>query len=337
MNTEQRILFLFMLMLTLAVLQTIASASSVGEPDSSNAEIVDRVVAVVNNEIITLSDLNARLKPYAQRIGTSGYTPDNERRLIYQVREDILQKLIDQKLTDQEIKRYRIQVGENEIDQTIERIKQSKFLTEEEFREALRIDGLTLAKYREQLKEQLQRRKLLNFEISSKIVITKEDVLDYYQAHPEKYGIKKKYHLKSIVLRIPALADDQEKAAYLQTMQTIRGAIVAGHPFETAAEKLAAPGVPVRTADLGAIETGSLSPQLKDALATLSAGDITDVLNTDQGYQILLLSRTENAAGRSLEEVTPEIEDLLYNQIVDKNFQQWLKELRERSHIKIIR
>jgi peptidyl-prolyl cis-trans isomerase SurA len=90
---------------------------------SAASEVLDRIVAVVNEDIILLSELKERMAPYAQRIRQQGFDLDKERQMLFKVREEMLNRLVDEKLTDQEIKRNDIQVDEAEIDSTIERIK----------------------------------------------------------------------------------------------------------------------------------------------------------------------------------------------------------------------
>ncbi len=148
--------------------------------DVQSAEVVDRIVAVVNDDIILLSELDESFKPYADRIVALSYSVDEERQALFNVREEILNQLIDQKLTDQQIKRSKITVSSGEIDNAIERLKEANFFTDEELREMLSAEGLTLEEYRNRIKDQILRAKLVNFEVKSKIVITKEDIESYY-------------------------------------------------------------------------------------------------------------------------------------------------------------
>ncbi len=95
------------------------------------AELIDRIVAVVNNDLIALEELNNQLKPYLEKISAMGYPPDKQRQMIFKVREDVLNHMIDQKLTDQEIARYNITASDKEVDNAIERVKKTNSLTDE--------------------------------------------------------------------------------------------------------------------------------------------------------------------------------------------------------------
>ena len=94
--------------------------------------VVDRIVAVVNEDIILLSELNSRMGPYAERIQQQVPDEDKQQEMLFKVREDMLNRLVDEKLTDQEIKRNDIQVDEAQIDATIERIKSANYFTDED-------------------------------------------------------------------------------------------------------------------------------------------------------------------------------------------------------------
>ena len=104
---------------------------------SAAAEVIDRIVAVVNEDIILLSELKERMAPFVQRIRSQGYDLEKERTMIFKVREEILNRLVDEKLTDQEIKRNDLQVDDTQIDNTIETIKKANSFTDEDLRRFL--------------------------------------------------------------------------------------------------------------------------------------------------------------------------------------------------------
>jgi peptidyl-prolyl cis-trans isomerase SurA len=304
---------------------------------AESAEVVDRIVAVVNDDIITLFELNRSFKPYAERIRERGYSIDREHKMLFKVREDMLNQLIDQKLKDQEIERFKIKIGEQEIDQTIERIKETNFYTDEDLRGALAKEGLTMEEYRERIKEQMLRTKLINLKVKSKIVITKEDITAYYENHQDKYGGKKKYHLYNIISKVPLFADEKEKLKIKARMDVILTELNAGKSFESVAKSHSESSLDVAGGDLGLFQLEELSPQLRNTIKEMKAGEFTPVLDTDQGFQIFFVKEIVQTSGKPLEEVSPEIERMLFNEVVEKKFQSWLGDLRNQSVIKIIK
>ena len=305
-------------------------------PAVEAGEYVDRIVAVINDDIVTLSELNKQLKPYADQVRASNFSPEQERKMLFTVREKVLNELIDQKLTDQEIKRANINVSDAEINATIERIKEARFLTDEDLRKALGQQGLSMEEYRSQLKTQILRTKLVNIEVKSKIVITREDVAAYYKSHPEIYGGEKKYHLRNILLKPPIMADEKEKAAFREKIETIVEGLKNGTPFEQMAREYSQSPLAADGGDLGAFELKALSPQIRDAVKELKPGQFTDILSTDQGYQFFYIEDIIESPAKPLDEASGEIREKLFNEIVDSKFQSWLKDLRKKSHIKMI-
>ncbi len=305
-------------------------------PTADGVEYVDRIVAVVNDDIITLSELNEQLRPYANQVRAGNFSSEQERKMLFTVREKVLNGLVDQKLTDQEIKKANITVSNSEIDATIERIKEARFLTDEELRLVLRRQGLSLEEYRDQIKTQILRTKLINLEVKSKIVVTQEDVAAYYKDHPEIYGGEKKYHLRNILLKPPLLADEAETRAFREKMETIVESLKGGASFKEMARQYSQSPQAADGGDLGAFELSALSAQIRDAVKDLKPGEFTDFLDTDQGYQLFYIEDIINAPAKPLEEVSGEIREKLFNEIVDTKFQSWLKDLRKRSHIRII-
>jgi peptidyl-prolyl cis-trans isomerase SurA len=304
---------------------------------AADAIVVDRIVAVVNDDLITLYDLNKTLKPYEENIKALGYTPERERETLFKLRTDLLNRLIERKLTDQVIKRNNIDVSEEEIDSALERLKESRSLTDEDLRAGLAQQGLTLEEYRKNVKQQLLRNKLVNREIKSKIVITEDDIKIYYDAHREKYAGEKQYHIWNIFVRLPEFADESIKGPALEKMEAVITQLKQGRKFESlAAEDSDSPMDP-KGADLGLYRLDELSPQLQKAVGVMKAGDFSPILKTDMGYQIIYVQQIAETDAKSLVKVKSEIQEALYNETVDNKFQAWLEELRKRAHIEIIK
>jgi peptidyl-prolyl cis-trans isomerase SurA len=303
---------------------------------SHGAEIVDRIVAVVNDDIITLFELNRSIEPYEDKIHALGYPEEKERRMFFKVREGVLNQLIDKKIEDQQIKRSNIKISEEQIDQTIEQVKEKNFFTDEDLRHALAKDGLTMEAYRDKIKGEILRTRLVNLEVKSKIVITEEDIAAYYEKHLDTYGGKQKYHLRNILITIPTFADESKKLEVQAKTDEILNELKAGESFETAARNYSESSTASDGGDLGLFEIDSLSPQLQKAIKGMKPGEFTPVLETDQGYQIFFLQEIIKSPGKSLEEVSPDIQQILFEENTNKKYQEWIEGLRKKSVIKII-
>lgn len=304
---------------------------------AANAVVVDRIVAVVNDDLITLYDLNKTLQPYEENIKALGYSPAKERETLFKLRSDLLNRLIESKLTDQVVKRNNIEVSEEEIDRAIENIKDSRSLTDEDLRAGLAQQGLTLEEYRKNIKRQLLRNKLVNREIKSKIVITEKEIEDYYNTHREKYAGRKKYHIWNIFIRLPEFTDESTRSRARKKMEAVIAQLNQGQKFESlAALESDAPMAP-KGADLGLYQLDELSTQLQKAVSVMKAGDFSPILETEMGYQIIYVQKIVETGEKSLEDIKSEIHEILYNEAVDNKFRVWIEEIRKQAHIEIIK
>ncbi|MGD8512829.1 MAG: peptidylprolyl isomerase [Deltaproteobacteria bacterium] len=303
---------------------------------AGRGEVVDRIVAIVNEDVITLSELSEAAEPYARKIGDAFYEPEEERRMLFKVREEILNKMIDQTLTNQESKRLGISVLESEVEQRLEKIKSDKFLTEEDLQQALAAEGYTLEEYRKKMKEQMLRIKLINVEVKSKIAITEEEIRGDYDKHKETYQEKNKYHLRTILFRVPDLATAEEKEGTLKRMRAIVEALKAGAAFDELARQYSDDITAKEGGDLGLFSLEELSSQFRETVRWMKAGEVSPVLETPQGYQLLMLQEIQHTPGKTFQEAKIEIEERLFRKLVDEKYAEWLQGLRKRSYIKVI-
>jgi peptidyl-prolyl cis-trans isomerase SurA len=257
--------------------------------------------------------------------------------MLFKIREDALDMLIEKKLANQEVKRYKISVSRQEINNAIEGMKKTRFITDEELREELSRQGLTLEEYRKQIEEQILRERLISREVRSKIVITSEDIKTYYENHKDVYSEKKKYHLKNIIMKVPEYADETKKLMIFKKAEAVLSELKQGEPFDKLARIYSDSPLASEGGDLGLLKIEDLAPRLQDAVKVLKEGEYTPVLDTDQGYQILYVQEIQKSPGKTLEESTSEISQILYKDIVNIEYTSWLKSLKSRSHIKIIR
>lgn len=305
-----------------------------------SGKLVDKIVAVVNDEVVTLSELQDAIGPYEQQIRQARYPPQDEAKLLANVRKDILNKMVEQKLADQESKRLGLEVSEGEIDVRIEEIKTRQGLTDEQLRAALAEEGRSLEVYRKWLKEQLLRANLVNVQVKSKIAITEKEIRDFYEKNRSKYDGKTKYHLSAILIgggpSDTVKTEDPAVKADLKTKAEEAAAkLRAGETFAQIAKKYSNDPTSASGGNLGWFFLDELAPEVKDAILKMKANEVSPLLDTKSGYQILMLNAVETEPGRTLDSVRPEIQDELFGKIVEEKYSTWLKALRERSYIRI--
>lgn len=302
-----------------------------------SAEVVDRIVVVVNDEIILLSDIQTLLNPYEEKVRAMGYPEEKQVRMIFQIREDFIKQMIEQKLTDQQVKKYGLTISEEQINLAIERLKEQRSMTDEDLRNGLALDNMTMEDFRLQIKNQLLRTRLVDYEVKSRIVITEEDIKKYYEKHPEIYGGQKQYQLRNIILRVSSYASKDEKRIVKEKMESIYAQLKAGADFSEMARRYSESSLAVDGGDLGLFKLDDMAPTLREAIEKIQADSFTPILDTDQGYQIFYVERILTDASRSLESVSKQIEQKLYEEQLNSKFSAWIEDLRKRSHIKIVR
>ncbi len=301
------------------------------------ARVVDRIVAVVNDDIVLLSELNKMMAPYIERLKQQMFPLEKERKMLFKVREEMVNRLVDEKLADQEIKKFGITVSDKEINATIERIKEVNYYTDEDLRSFLKQQDMDLDQYKKSVRNRIQRSKLVNYTVKSKIVVTREDIKKYYDNHPKEYGGRDTYHLRNILVTKPMPATESEKAELKEKMASIILALKNGESFENLAREHSESSNAADGGDLGVFEINALSPLIKNAVTGLESGGFTPALDTDQGFQIFYVQDIIKVSGKALEKVQPEIQEKLYAKVVDEKYKTWIEDLRSRSHIKIIK
>lgn len=291
---------------------------------SVSAEVVDRIVAIVNDDIVTLVQLEKETAPYIENIESSEYPDEKKQEMMQAINKKILNALVDQSLTHQEAKKYHITVSDVDIDAAVENVKNAKSLTQEEFEKALEQEGLTLKEYRGSVKKQILQGKLINFAVKSKVVITESEIEKFYESNTEKYSGTKKYHLRNILM-------DNEKE-----IKEIKKKLDQKKDFIFLAKKYSIASNASDGGDLGTFDIYNFSKSIKDSISILNKGEYTDVISTAQGFQIFYIDDIVLEGAKTLQQAYDEIHGTLYNEQVEKKFETWLESLKKKAHIKIM-
>jgi len=305
-------------------------------PMIGDAQMVDRIVAIVNQDAITLSELDDAIEPFVKQIDGAAYGPGEKRQLLFKVRQDILNRMIDQKLTDQESERLGISIHDSEIDKRVEVVKNENYMTDEDLTKALGNEGYTLDEYREKIKEQLLSMKLVNLEVKSKIAITEDEIKEYYDNHKKDFGGEERYHLRTILIRVSSWERAEDKENALKTIDIVVNALKAGTPFAEVARQYSQDLTAKDGGDLGFFTINELAPELQETVRWMKEGEVSSVLHTTPGYQLLKVEAIVLSSGKPFEEAKTEIQEQMYREEVEKKYRAWLEALRERSYIKVV-
>lgn len=295
-----------------------------GLSSMASAEIIDRIVAIVNNDIITLSELNKATKPYKENLEAAQKSDEEKEKIAVQIDNQMLEQLIDRALTAQQAAKYDISVTEKDIDGAVNNFKESKMMNQEQLEQALAKDGLTYKDYRANMKGEILQSRLISRAVRSQVIITDNDIKEYYDAHGEAFTGAKKYHLRNIVM-------DSEAG-----IQAVEKKLADNLSFDQLAKQYSQATNAAEGGDLGLFDIGNFSEEIKNSLQTLGKGDHTPILMAGQGYQILYVEEVVMEGNNTLEQVRDQIENILYKEKAEKKFAEWIGSLKENAHIKIM-
>lgn len=299
-------------------------------PFPSQAKQISGIAAVVNDEVITTLDLD---KEYAQMLKESEKLPAAEK---MGLRSAALNRLVDKKLVEQKIRELDIKVSDEELRASIEDVKKQNNLTQEALEQALAAQGLTFSQYKAQLKEQLERMRLMSQEVRSKIQVGEREMREYYDAHRDNYGGAETFHARHIFFKLDPKAKPEDAAATEKLANEVLAKAHAGEDFAALAKKYSQdPGAAKDGGDLGSFKKSDMLPEIGDTVAAMKPGDVSSIVRSPAGLHIIKLEQKSREAGRPFEEVKDSIEELLYKKKSDERFNQWVKDLRNAASIDI--
>jgi parvulin-like peptidyl-prolyl isomerase len=300
----------------------------------SHAEMVDRIVAIINDEIITLSELNNSLETYMKRVEESSEVTDREK-VKKQLRKLILNSLIDQKLIAQEAQKLGIAATDDDIDKAINSILSKKKITMEALEEDIADQGGTIEDYREEIKQHLTKRNLIGREIRKKVTVTQKEIGNYYREHRNDYEGKEAVRIRQILIIVPRDCDvetkEQKRSSAERTLKRLRN----GEPFALLAAEVSQGPAAQTGGDLGYIEKGLILPEVDTVAFSLKKGEMSGIIETSVGFHIIQVLDKRGAGIKPTESVREEIVEKLGSKKVEEKFQEWLKEQRKKALIEV--
>jgi peptidyl-prolyl cis-trans isomerase SurA len=297
------------------------------------AELVSGIAAIVNEDVVTSYEVDKELAFLVKEAEQKGpVTPEARKEL----RKTTLNMLIDKRLILQKIKELNIQVSEEEVRQAVEDVKKQNKLSQEALVGALLNQGLTFDQYKTQLKEQLERLRLMSMEVKAKVQVSDREMRDYYEANKAAYSTDESYRARHIFFRIPKNATAEEiKKAMARAVNVINEAR-SGMDFAELARKYSDEATAAKDGgDLGVFKKGDMLPEIEGAVLGMKAGEISELVSTPAGFHIIKLEERIVAKAKPCEEVKAGIEDLLYKKKSEERFSQWAADLRKGAAIEI--
>jgi len=290
---------------------------------SASGKTVNKVVAVVNGEVVTLYDLKSQLEASqgALDMASGGDELGLEGPAL---RKRVLEAMINDILLLQEAERLGIEVPKSIVEKRIERIKKEESLTDQEFDELLAEEGLTRSEYVQKVREGIKKNRLLQSMVRDKVLVTEEEIKAYYQEHIKRYEMPEKLRLKILVM------SDQEELSRIK--QRIREGTLS---FGQAAEQFSEGPAASQGGDLGLLRWRDLQERWRQVLAGLKPGQMSPVFQVGEQSAVLLLDEVQSGNPLDLEKVHDRIRDRLQAQKLRSRYDEYISDLRSKAVIDV--
>ena len=301
------------------------------------AGVADRIVAVVNGEVITLSELHRAFAPYAAHIEANYKGPDKEA-FLKQNQAAFLQRMIDQMLIEQEAKKPGVGIAAVKDEEVMGMVKDmlaKNRLTMQDYLKKLAEEGKTLESAKQEIRGQMLRMRLLRREVQSRILVTDEEIGEYYDKHREDYEGREAVHIRQIFLPVPEGADSGARDRVRAEANQLRERILKGERFEVMAARYSRGPAASEGGDIGFVERGVMMPEVEKAAFSLPVGEVSEVLETEAGFLLLVVVDKKGAGLKPLPVVRDEIKAKIEDEKVNKKYDEWMAELRKKSFIDI--
>jgi len=300
-------------------------------PTFANAEVVDRIVARVNNSMITQSDVNEALNNLDSLLS---YIPDpaerERKRVIF--RNDIVNTLVNEKILQDDIEKQNITISEAQVDQAMQSIAARHQTTLEGMRARMAEQGMSFEKYRESLKRDLRKEEFFRKVIYPRIKLTDYDLEDYYKKHSRDFIGYSEVHFLEILINSQSPLEGASPQAFADGLVT---KLRKGGDFKAAAKKYSQGPYAPNSGDSGWVKTSEMRSDLVNFLLNLRGGEISDPINTPTGILIFKLLDKRNPQPRPFNEVKEFVRQACGQSQVAEQVENYVRELRSRSFVEI--
>jgi len=297
---------------------------------ATDAEIVARV----NNDVITLADYQKAEQQLRDEAAhdCADCPPEKVETQFKEQHRDLLRGMIDQSLMVQRAKDMGVNV-ESDLSKRLDEVRQQNGLaTLEDLQQGVQASGLSWEDYKTTIRNGLLQKEVVRREVGSHVDISSDEVKQYYEAHPQEFTLPERVVLSEISLSTEGKSPE-ELAAVRDKAEGLRTSVLNGDNFNQVASLYSQGSTAKDGGGLGTFKKGELAPQLEAIVFQMSKGQISDVIQTRTGFEILKVEDHLQAGLQSLEKVEPAIRNTLHAQKMQPRMRDYLAELREQSYI----
>ncbi len=295
---------------------------------AAHAELVDRIAAVVNNDLITQSEVEARSAPDMARIRAE---PDATKRA--EMRKDLFKRAVDlligEKLMEAQIKELNIEVTDSEVDLGIEDVKKQNGIEGAQFEQLLAQEGYTLSSYRAFMKKHMAKLKLINLKVRSKVKVADEDLRAEYAKQSRDEALDAEVHTRHLLVQLsPKPTPEQVEAARVKAVALAQEARKPGVDFADLARRKSEGSSAAEGGDLGFFRRGTMVPEFEKAAFNLPIGGVSDPVRTKFGWHVIKVEERRAGTPKPFEEVKDQLRERMSRMQLEHYTEQYVQELR---------
>lgn len=298
-------------------------------------QLLDGISAVVNDEIITISEVRESMELEAEQLRQQYHDAGLRERLVELYRR-VLKQLIDVRLQLAWAKKLNLKVDDDDVTKHIETIKNQNKVSDEQLRQMLKARGLTLETYREQIREGLLIAKVVNVEVRSRLVVMDTELQEVYQQQRERYSVPEEVTVSHILFLLSPDASAERQAQVRQRATAVLKQLRNGADFAELAKKYSEGPSAERGGLLGRFRAGELLPGFEEVALTLQAGEISDIVQTRAGLHIIRVEDKKEGGYRPFDEVRESIKSALLQTKSERKYREWLETLRQGAYVKVL-
>jgi parvulin-like peptidyl-prolyl isomerase len=318
-----------------AVGSVVAAFAALLLTTSTHAEVLEQVLVKVNGDIVTKSDFERmQVEFLRQRPELQNVTADSPelQKAVAESTPQLILTAVDELLLVQRGRELGYTMSDEQFKNVLDSIKKDNNIdTDEKFQEALKQEGMTLADLRRQLEKNMLETRVQQNEVMAKIAVTEDEAHAYYDAHKNEFTTPSELMLREILVTVPAsdrgvnvAQDDAAKAK----AEEIRHRLLAGEPFARLAGEVSDAPSKANGGLIGPVKSDDLAPALQAILDKLKVGEVSEVIRTQRGYQLLTVdSRTETKV-KTFEEARSDISDRIAEEKRRAETQKYIEKLR---------
>ena len=299
--------------------------------DVTAAETVERIVAKVNGQIITLSQLEQEVRTTLERLGPAP-TPEEEKARLDELRPETLNRMIDNMLVLQIAEERGLRVPSRFFEEWKKNVmEQMKVISEEEFVRQVELQGASVETIRKQFEESLLLQEVRRMEVDSKVSVSEPEIGERYREHIAEYTEPAKIRLREIVVKFDSATEVDQGQKARRLLQEIRQ----GADFAEVARMHSESSSREAGGDLGFFEKGELTDALEKAAFALSPGEVSDVIRMESAFYIIRVEERTEEKVKALEEVRKDVADAIFQEKMNTQLEKYVEHLRERAIIEI--